>query len=101
MNDKTNTKYEVRTSNKFNKQLKKIISQGKKLEKLMYVVVQLANGIKLESKYKDHALYDNKYYNNCRECHIEPDWLLIYKHLNNEIILYLISTSSHKDLFNM
>ncbi len=101
MNDKTNTKYEIKTSNKFNKQLKKIINQGKELEKLMYVVVQLANGIKLESKYKDHALYDNKYYNNCRECHIESDWLLIYKYLNNEIILYLVATGSHAELFNM
>ena len=95
------TKYGIITSNKFNKQLKKIIKQGKKIEKLSIVVKKLANGETLETKYKDHALNDTKYYKNCRECHIEPDWLLVYKYNNNEIILYLVETGSHSDLFNM
>ena len=95
------TKYGIITSNKFNKQLKKIIKQGKKIEKLSIVVKKLANGETLETKYKDHALNDTKYYRNCRECHIEPDWLLVYKYNNNEIILYLVENSSHSDLFNM
>lgn len=95
------TKYGVVTSNKFNKQLKKIIKQGKDIQKLSTVVKKLANGEALESRYKDHALNDTKYYRNCRECHIEPDWLLIYKFNNDEIILYLIETGSHSDLFNM
>ena len=96
-----NTKYGIITSNKFNKQLKKIIKQGKKIEKLSIVVKKLANGETLETKYKDHSLNDTKYYKNCRECHIEPDWLLVYKYNNNEIILYLVETGSHSDLFNM
>ena len=100
-NSITDTKYGIVTSNKFNKQLKKIIKQGKDIEKLSKVVKKLANGEKLESKYKDHALNDTKYYKNCRECHIEPDWLLVYKYNNNEIILYLVQTGSHADLFNM
>ena len=66
------TKYGIVTSNKFNKQLKKIIKQGKNIEKLSNVVKKLANGETLEIKYKDHALNDTKYYRNCRECHIEP-----------------------------
>ena len=55
----------------------------------------------LDLKYNDHILNDTKYYKQCRECHIEPDWLLVYKINNNTIILYLITTGSHADLFNM
>ena len=101
MNKTISTKYSVITSTRFNKQLKKIIKQGKSLEKLSIVVKKLANGEKLDAKYKDHLLNDNKYYRDCRECHIEPDWLLIYKYNNNELILYLVETGSHSDLFNM
>ncbi len=95
------TKYGIVTSNKFNKQLKKIIKQGKDLNKLIVVVKMLANGEKLDLKYKDHLLNDTKYYKNCHECHIEPDWLLVYKYNNDKIILYLVETGSHSDLFNM
>ena len=93
------TKYGIITSNKFNKQLKKIIKQGKKIEKLSIVVKKLANGEILETKYKDHALNDTKYYKNCRECHIEPDWLLVYEIINEELIVLLLTTGSHSDLF--
>lgn len=99
--DVQNTKYGIITSNKFNKQLKKIKKQGKNIEKLSYVVKKLANGEVLEAKYNDHALNDTKYYRNCRECHIEPNWLLIYKITNEVLILYLVETGSHSDLFNM
>ncbi len=61
----------------------------------------LISGEKLPKKYRDHALINNKYFNNCRECHIEPDWLLVYKYnndeLNDELILYLIGTGSHTE----
>lgn len=100
-NNINNTKYGVVTSNKFNKQLKKIIKQGKKIEKLSDIVKKLANGEILDLKYKDHALIDTKYYRDCRECHIEPDWLLIYKINESTIILYLVETGSHSDIFNM
>ena len=101
MNNIKDTKYGVITSSRFNKQLKKIIKQGKNIEKLSIVVKKLANGERLEAKYNDHALSNNKYYRDCRECHIEPDWLLIYKYNNNELYLYLVETGSHSDLFNM
>ena len=100
-NSVTDTKYGVVTSNKFNKQLKRIIKQGKDLKKLSNVVKKLANGETLDLKFRDHALHDTKYYRNCRECHIEPDWLLIYKYTDDKIILYLVETGSHSDIFNM
>lgn len=100
-NDLKGTKYGVVTSNKFHKQLKKANKQDKDVEKLNIVVKKLANGEILEVKYKDHALNDTKYYRNCRKCHVEPNWLLVYKYDNDKIILYLVETGSHADLFNM
>ena len=94
------TKYKIKYSKNFKKQLKKVLNQGKNLDKLLNVVNALANKQKLESRYKDHALINNKYYQNCRECHIEPDWLLVYKYNDDEIILFLVSIGSHSDLFN-
>ena len=66
-------KYKVKYSKAFKKQLKKVIKQGKNIDKLLAVVDILSKGNELEEKYKDHALLDNKYYKNCRECHIEHD----------------------------
>ena len=54
-------------------------------------------GKTLEAKYKDHALTGN--YKGYRECHIQPDWLLIYQYDNNELYLYLARTGTHSDLF--
>lgn len=93
-----NTKYAIAATKKFEKQLKKVNKQGKKIEKLIIVVDKLANGEELEPKYKDHALIDNKYFKNCRECHIEPDWLLVYKYNDNELILFLVETGSHSEV---
>ena len=98
-NSITDTKYGVVTSNKFNKQLRKIIKQGKKIEKLSEVVKKIANGEILDSKYRDHALQDTKYYRNCRECHISNDWLLVYRIDNKSLLLLLLRTGTHSDLF--
>ena len=67
----------IRVHNKFKKDLKAIIKRGYDEEKLWTVVEQLANEIPLPPKNHDHALTGN--YVGCRECHIEPDWLLVYK----------------------
>lgn len=67
--------------------------------KLKQIVDILSNGKKPNEKYKDHKLIDTPRYKNCRELHIEPDWLLVYRTLNNELILLLIETGSHSDLF--
>ena len=49
--------------------------------------------------YKNHLLINDRYYKDCYECHIEPDWLLIYKYDNNKLILILVETGSHSNLF--
>ncbi len=94
-------KYGIKRSNYFKKQYKKMVKQGKDISKMEYVISVLANGDKLDTKYNDHLLNDNKHFKGCRECHIEPDWLLVYKIINSELILYLVETGSHSDLFNM
>lgn len=71
--------------------------RGKDLSKLQTVVELLAAGKDLPPKYKDHNLTGN--YCKYRECHIEPDWLLIYKIESDILILTLVSTGSHSDLF--
>ena len=95
-----NSIYEVETTSKFNKQLKKMFKQGKDIEKLISVVEKLANNESLDFKFKDHQLINDKTYKDCRECHIEPDWLLIYKYKCESLILVLFSTGSHNELFN-
>ena len=61
------------------------------------VVKKLADGEPLPQKNRDHALIGN--YAGCRECHITPDWLLIYEIDHGELILYLTRTGTHSDLF--
>ena len=95
-----NTKYEVEGTSKFKKQVKKIVKQGKDINKLIEVLNVLSNGEELEEKYKNHILVNNNYYKDCMEYHIEPDWLLVYKYNNDELILFLIGTGLHSDLFN-
>ena len=95
----TKVKYQLRYTSEFKKNYKKIKKQGKDVKKLKVVISKLANGIELEEKYKNHILSDNKYYKNCVECHIEPDWLLVYQYINNELILILVATGSHSELF--
>ncbi len=73
--------------------------QGKNLDLIDEVVWQLANGNRLAAKYNDHKLWNSKKYKDCRECHIEPDWLLIYKIENDKLILTLTDTGTHSDLF--
>ena len=59
----------------------------------------LVNMKPLPSKYRDHILQDSRDYKNVRECHINPDWLLIYRIDKNTLILELIRTGSHSELF--
>ena len=89
-------KYKVFYSKKFKKNLKKMLKQGKNIEKLLDVVDKLALKEELNEKYKNHMLKDDKYYKNCGECHIEPDWLLVYQYYEGELI---VNTGSHSDLF--
>ena len=93
-------KYDVILSSAFKKDLKIIKKRGKDLSKLDAVVEKLANDEELDFKYHDHPLRDTPKYKRCRECHIEPDWLLIYKKNGNNLELLLIETGSHSDLFD-
>lgn len=92
-----NTKYGIVPTSLFKKDLKTIKKRGYDLSLLNDVVETLASGSPLAEKYKDHNLIGN--YKGCRECHITPDWLLIYEISDNELILYLTRTGSHSDLF--
>ena len=92
-------KYKITTTTYFKKELKTIRKRNKDLSKLKKVVDIISNGEKLEEKYKDHQLINTTKFKNCRECHIEPDWLLVYRINNDELILVLVETGSHSDLF--
>lgn len=78
-------RYEVRFTNQFKKDLKLAQKQGKDTDKLFEVIEKLANGEKLDAKYRDHDLTGN--YKGCRECHVEPDWLLIYEVMGDVLVL--------------
>ena len=92
-------KYEIILTSAFKKELKNIKKRNKDLSKLTEIVNKLANDIELDIKNRDHQLVNNLRFQNCKACHIEPDWLLIYKKDNNNLILFLIETGSHSDLF--
>ena len=85
------------SSNRFKKDLKLAIKRGYKIELLEEVVNQIAAGKILDEKYKDHLLTGD--YGGFRECHITPDWLLVYQVRESELILFLSRTGTHSDLF--
>ena len=89
--------YSVQPTTKFQKDLKRIAKRGYDISLLTEVIKKLANGERLPEKNKDHALSGD--YSGYRECHITPDWLLIYEIENDELILYLTRTGTHSDLF--
>ena len=90
-------KYNIIPTTKFKKDLKKASKRNLKIEKLEKVIDIIANGEMLSEKYRDHELSGN--YSGCRECHIEPDWILIYEIHNDKLILILTRTGTHADLF--
>lgn len=87
----------IKYHNSFKKDYKLMKKRGLNLDKLKFVINQLACGNQLEEKYRDHALTGD--YKGFRECHIEPDWLLIYQIIDEELVLILSRTGSHSDLF--
>ena len=90
-------KYEIKPTRRFQKDLKRVQRRGYNLELLAGVIKNLAAGEVLAAKYRDHELSGN--FAGCRECHITPDWLLIYEVDGSELILYLTRTGTHSDLF--
>ncbi len=90
-------KYTVKPTTKFQRDLKRIQKRGYDISLLTNIIKKLADGEQLPEKNRDHSL--NGEFVNCRECHITPDWLLIYEIDNGELILYLTRTGTHSDLF--
>ena len=90
-------KYEIVSTGRFKKDLKTIIKRGYNIQLLQEVISLLVAGIPLPEKNKDHMLAGNWF--GYRECHITPDWLLIYKLDNDILVLTLTRTGTHSDLF--
>lgn len=90
-------KYEVRFTGQFKRDLKLAKKQGKDIDKLFEVISTIAEGKKLDSKYRDHNLSGD--YAGCRECHVEPDWLLIYEVMDNVLVLMVYRVGTHSELF--
>ncbi len=87
----------IKYESTFKKDFKRVVKRGYQISLMETVIDMLANEIPLPPKYKDHPLAGN--YADCRECHITPDWLLIYRKNDKELILTLTRTGTHSDLF--
>ena len=90
-------KYTVKYSTLFKKSFKKCMKRGLNPELFKIALGILANTGELPNEYKPHPLKGN--YKGCMECHLTPDWLLVWKQNDNELILVLVDTGSHSDIF--
>ena len=91
------TKYQVKFTTQFKKDYKLAVKRGLKTALLDAVIADLANGVPLPERNSDHALDGN--WVGHRECHILPDWLLIYRIDGDVLVLTLTRTGTHSDLF--
>ena len=91
-------KYRIEYTNRFEKDVKQAVKRGKDIEKLFAIVEKLANGEALEAKNKAHMLVGE--YSGYWECHIEPDWLLVYEKFDDVLVLSMYRTGTHADLFS-
>ena len=91
-------KYIVKLTSQFKKDYKRAIKRGLNIRLLQDVITTLAMGEILPEKNKDHSLSGN--WSGHRECHIEPDWLLIYYYEKDVLVLTLARTGTHSDLFD-
>ena len=89
----------IKFTSAYKKSYKLMKKRGLNLSLLDSVVYTLANGDSLPEKYRDHALKGK--FSGFRECHIQPDWLLIYMIQDDILTLTLVDTGSHSDLLNM
>ncbi len=89
----------IEFTGQFKKDYKLALKRGCKEHDLTTVISLLANEQPLPAKYRDHTLENSRNYKNMRECHIKPDWLLIYKIYSDRLVLELIQTCTHSDLF--
>ena len=91
------TKYTVKFTAQFKKDYKTVAKRGYGIERLNEIISKLANGETLAEKHRDHNLTGN--WSGFRECHVLPDWLLIYRVENDVLVLTLTRTGTHSDLF--
>ena len=91
--------YTLVFTTRMKRDLKLMRRRGKDISKLETVLGILLSGKELPDKYKDHQLKGEM--QEFRECHIEPDWLLVYRKEDKELILYATATGTHADLFNL
>ena len=89
--------YTVKPTSKFQKDLKRVQRRGYDIGLLTEVIEKLAAGETLDARFNDHPLKGK--YADCRECHVTPDWLLVYKISGNALFLFLTRTGTHSDLF--
>ena len=89
--------YNIQATHQYDKDVKLAKKRGLDIDELIEVVCKLASGETLPPKNRDHALTGN--YAGHRECHISPDWLLIYKKDEKIKLISLIRTGSHSDIF--
>ncbi len=90
-------KYSLVLSNRFKKDLKQCVKRNLDISKMGAVVEMLLAGKQLPEKYQDHSLTGN--WMGHRECHIQPDWLLLYRIVDDILVLSLTRTGTHADLF--
>lgn len=89
--------YTVKPSGRFQKDVRLAQKRGCRMELLTETIKLLANGAVLPERYKNHPLSGN--FAGCYECHILPDWLLVYEKNDDTLFLYLTRTGTHSDLF--
>ena len=88
---------EIKFTPQMKRDMKRMQKRGKDMDKMTNVLAILAEGRKLPPKHKDHPLKGSM--NHLRECHIEPDWLLLYRIVEDRLILSCTATGTHDDLF--
>ena len=92
-------KYDLVLTGKFKKGLKLAKKRELNIKLLEDIVGKLQNGIPLEEKHRDHELKGK--FKGFRECHIQPDWLLMYLIEDDVLVLTLVDTGTHSDMFKM
>jgi len=90
---------EIKFTASMKRDVRRLAKQGKDMSKLRTVLLLLADGQPLPPKNRDHVLTGDRA--SLRECHIEPDWLLVYQIRKSELILLAVDTGSHADLFGI
>lgn len=89
--------YSIKYSSRFDKSLKRCYKRGMDIEKLREVISMLERSGSVPAQYRPHRLSGD--YAGCWECHIKPDWLLIWKQNDTELVLLMVDTGTHSDLF--